>query len=740
MPQALAPLIIKAGAAIGVKISAALASVIASTVVAVGVQIGTSLVFGGPRGTEPQETETSVKNPIPPRIRGYGRRRLYGASLLFRTASDGTTVDVWAFHDGRIGGVVAVYLNDDLVTLSGNIVNAGADKRYQGGNVKAGYTLGLPTETAFGAVIAKVPDVWTVDHRGDGVVTGYLLKNPEKDKYFLETYPQGDNIDMSLVMDLAPVFDFRDEAQDAYDPATWVHKDNAVLAFLHYLITQRAVDFDTQILPQIALWEAAADDCDAAEPLDAGGTEPRYRTAVVYRATEQPANVIAELLKPFDGWYSYNERGEILIYSGRYYEPTVTIGADEIVSYRHQAFVEDENAVNEVTITYVSDQHDYNTVDAQPWRDEAAIAASGREPLTASLDAQTPSPTQGRRLAKRKMLRANAAHRGACSTTFAGRTIIGQRYINLDLSESGFSGPVEIISLERNTETGGVNFEWLSVDADPDEWVPGVDDGEPPPPVVDPVLDALPQPVINDITAITDEGDVVNGYRLELAVTGPDRPDLTWFVRLLIDGAYGPAQQFQDTAPGPSVLLVTDSVPANTPIGVEVSYRTGDGRPSPWSDTESITIESEVEDVTSLLDTDKLLISRDGLKYIEAQLTVEYFKDKFDLEYLQLDPAGASQTVLGPVVVSGNLETGGTLVAAGTGSFGGTLTVTTGGAAITGDSSIAGNLDVSGTVSASAYSGGGFPAFGAAGAATGADVTGRVVLTIGGASYTLATI
>lgn len=439
-------------------------------------------------------TESAKKSPIPARTRAYGALRLYGDWILFTSKSDGTPVDVWAFHDGPANAITQVYLNDDKVTITGGVVQRMTDGRYRDDRVLAGYSMGLPTETAFGVVTAALPGIWTSDHRGDGVVTGYLIKLLTKSDKFLETYPNGDDIQMSLAGEWNKVYDFRLDgtvpggsgSQRANDPTTWGYSENSLLAFLHFQMTQKGKDFATNILPQIDSWWDAADDCDDATALAAGGTEARYRLALAYKATETPAAVEAAILSTFDGWYCENERGELIVFSGRFQTPSVTLGPDQIKDYSFQEHVPQEDALNEVLITFVSAELDYATIDAPSWRDEAAISASGREPVSSSLEAQIPSWTQGRRLAKRKWIRANAPYRGSVTTTYGGRAVLGHRYIHLTIIEAGttfYDGPVEITSSpERDPATGGIRFEWVAITAAIDAWNPAVEEGDITPP------------------------------------------------------------------------------------------------------------------------------------------------------------------------------------------------------------------------------------------------------------------
>jgi hypothetical protein len=591
-------------------------------VVAAAGVLGLQALANATPAIRPETTESSRKSPVPARKRYYGKGRLFGDWLLYSYKSDGTPVDVWAFQDGQMHAVTQVYLNDDKVTIVGGVVQALGDKRYQDGRLLAGYNLGLPTETAFAAVVSALPGIWTSDHRGDGIVTGYLIKQLTKTEKFLETYPNGDDIQMSIAGEWSLVFDPRDEAQDANDSTTWRYDsatpgdpnpgENPVAAFLHYQLTQRGVDFDTQILPQIDKWIAALDDCDTAQALSAGGTEPRYRLSLGYNANEAPASINAAFLAAFDGWFCENTRGELIIYSGRYYEPTKSLGPDQIVDYSLQRHVEAENAVNEVTITYVSAEHEYTTPDAQAWRDQAAIDASGREPVTVPLQAQIPSPTQGRRLAKRKMIRANAPHRGTITTTYGGRDIIGERFIWLRIEEAGtvfYDGPAEIVSSpERDMQTGGVRFDWVAATPDIDDWDPATEDGAGTPVGEIPTIDPLDPPVITDLETI----EVSGSSRLKVTIASEDREDLTWFLRwrLSAESIWSGALEFRDIPAGTSVEIVTDIVPVGELIEIQASYGTGDGRHSDWSDT-AIFYSGDVTADLTLITADSVLYTAD---------------------------------------------------------------------------------------------------------------------------------
>ncbi|MGJ8477244.1 hypothetical protein [Sphingobium yanoikuyae] len=219
-----------------------------------------------PKGPKPEQQERSIKTPMPPRVSAYGRVRLFGAYILYVTNEDGYAVDVWAFHDGQLDFIERIYLGDKQVKLNGGgFVIAQNDGEFgDGDTIKIGTRLGLPTETAFAEVIARLPGIWTSSHRGDGVATGCMISKPVKAKNYNDVYPTGgpDANAMSIVARAQRVFDWRDPAQDINDPATWKWSDNAALAIAHYYLIRNNKDWDTHFAPTLAYWTAFADDCD----------------------------------------------------------------------------------------------------------------------------------------------------------------------------------------------------------------------------------------------------------------------------------------------------------------------------------------------------------------------------------------------------------------------------------------------------------------------------------------------
>lgn len=568
------------GAAIGGPPGAAIGA-------AIGSQVGGLLggLFVNP--PKPDQASTAIKVPRPARVSAYGEMRLYGAYILYENA-DGKAVDVFAVHDGQLTEIVQFYCNDDPVTLVGNVVQQGADGRYGSHDeVKLYHTTGASPGVAISQIISALPGIWTSNHRGDGVVLLAQIADPVKSDYFLEVYPNGVPVpSMAAKWQKCPDL----HADDPTDESEWTWTENVIRQLVHYMLVREGVDYATKIAPALDMWRDAQDVCDEAVPLKAGGTEARYRSCFAHKHTDKHGDVKAGLLSLCDGWLATRADGAYAIYAGKFTTPTVSINSEHIVSYDWQGVgVDDDSAVNEIVCSYVSKNHDYSSVECDAWRDEDDISERGTI-LSDSLDLQTPSWGQVRRLAKRKMARTNALYRGTITTNIKGRIARGHRYINLTLAEAGstfFDGVAEITSVTRNMATGGITFAWVVVDPNIDAWSAATEEGEPaakgdrvaPTPLDAPAIDTATAEVASDNTSA----------RVRITATGPDRDDLTWYARWKVasDAVWNEAQ-YSDLDPGASVEILTGTVAFDPNLEVAVAYSVADGRTSPWSATETV--------------------------------------------------------------------------------------------------------------------------------------------------------
>jgi Putative phage tail protein len=471
----------------------------------VATAVGTAAILGASIAvafaTQPEVPKASdgsqpIRQPIPPRPFGYGRTRIAGAYMLFEVDDvTGESWDVLALHQGKIAGIVHVYLADDLVQLNpaNGFVNgllnlADSDTRYNhnsANRVQLKFTQGLATETAFADVVAVLPTLWTSAHRGDGVASLMLHCVDVASADVLKVYPR-QLPKPSVVADLSPIWDPRDGGQSQGNPATWTVKSNPVLQLLDYLTHADrgpALDYATLIAPRLAEWKAEADICDELVAKADLSTEPRYKSDGWAFLTTDPAEVIGAILNTCDGWLAENGDGTLSLKVGKYRAPAVTFTDDHIVGFTIDKGVADEEAVNEVQFTYAAAQANWRDAPGVSFRDEASISELGVVRSTRLSLNWVQSHGQGRRLAKRALARHTATARGQLVTSLYGLKALGERWVRVrsrliaDLADA----VIEITRVRIDLANARLTFEWTLVNPNSiDAWNPATEEGVPP--------------------------------------------------------------------------------------------------------------------------------------------------------------------------------------------------------------------------------------------------------------------
>ncbi|MET3710419.1 hypothetical protein ABIC65_001099 [Sphingomonas trueperi] len=578
---------------------------LASAAILIGSAVAGSIIAGLDRGPKPETQSSSIKQPRPPRVSAYGVSKLAMAYVLYETGTNGYAVDVGAVHDGKMDGVVQFYLGDTKVTVSGNYVQRGADGRYNNDNIRLLYTDGSAPGTWFSDVGAIVPD-WTSNHRGDGVVMLAAIYKNVKQQDYLKYYPNGaEPASMAARWQRCPDL----YAADPLNEAAWTWTENPIRQLAHYELVRvcprptvpandpgyaaqlsalRLAYWNAKIAPTLAYWRAAQSVCDEPVPLKSGGSEARYRSWTAHSHTDPHKQVRGALLATCDGWMAPRADGALVVYAGKVYTPTVTIGPEHIAGFEWNGVgIDDDKAINEFVCSYMSAVHDYASVETDAWTDEDDIAERGQL-LSTTLDLPVPSHGQIRRLAKREMARRNAVYRGTITTNVAGRIVRGHRFINLRLAVAGrtyFDGIAEITGLTRNIQSGGLTFTWLGTSTAVDSWNPATEEGNPAATGDRVTGEPLETPTITSAVAAYDTvSDNGSGVRVTITAAGLNREDVTWYARWrkVGDSAWS-TDSYPDIDAGSSVTLLTGFVPTNSAVEVEVAYGTGDGRISAWS-------------------------------------------------------------------------------------------------------------------------------------------------------------
>lgn len=484
MPQTIGLLLFQIGAPLVLANFAVSAT--GAALINIGIAVGTSLAAGAINGAlnrtaqpQPENGQAVIRQAIAARRSGYGRQRLGGVYVLYEASDSGASVDIIALHHGEIDAFERYWIGDIEVTVDGgNLVQHAEYFRVGGSPVMAITTKrGLPSETAHALATGQVPTIWTANHRGDGIASLCIVAASVAEDKFAKAYPNGQTITPTVAARLQKPYDPRTET------SAWTA--NSALCLAHYLTSPHGagLDWDRVIAPAIDLWIAAADICDEAVPLKAGGTQPRYQVHGTYSHDDPPSEVIKALLSTMDGWLWQRPDGSIGIRAGRYEEPTVTITAEHIRSYSLQLGEAIERSVTEIKASYIDQSQDFAAAEADPWVLGDVYARVGRS-LPVDVDLSwVGHHAQARRLMKREASRQSAFAQGTITTDLAGLNAIGERYIRIELDELGdprlASLIVEVTDLSIDLMSGAT-ISWRAADPLIDLWTAASEEGTAP--------------------------------------------------------------------------------------------------------------------------------------------------------------------------------------------------------------------------------------------------------------------
>lgn len=520
-----APLDLAAGSALGAGALGAMGAgsvgalltgtAIGSTLLQVGLTIGVSyiaqLLAGGNNNQQTasvsqQSMQVTSNESTAPRIRVYGRAKISGARMFWANLAGGSfggrTVAI--YHcDGPIDAIEEIWFGDEKASFpeshfAGNWDVVTPIAAPMSGKATVQSFRGTSAQT-YSTWLAGSTAAWVSTDRARGCC--YTIANYASvaSADYLNTYKSNEPL-LRVVVRGARVWDPRNGAQNAtedwYAPTTWAWSDNAALVILDYL---RHPDGRAKPLAEIDVdsFRAFADICDEAVPLKHGDTEKRYRIWGTYGLTDEPSAVQKKLLAACDGELYLTPAGKIAIRGGVAAAPTVSYAQDAVLSWSMARGVGKMVASNTTTLTYLSPQHDYQMVEADPWVDAESVALVG--PLDTSLSLEcVPSNGQARRLAKIAAGKANPPWKGQVTLDVTGLDALPERAVALQIDELGIDETFFVARIPSVAQDlTAVTLEVASLPASIYAWNPAVEEGEAPPIVPSADVDtAVPVPTI----------------------------------------------------------------------------------------------------------------------------------------------------------------------------------------------------------------------------------------------------
>lgn len=581
---------------------ASIASAIATTALSIGIQM-----LMAPKPPKPEAAKVPLNQAIPYRIWAVGRTRMAGAYMLWESKGH-RLFGIQAMAGHRIKSFNRYWLHDDEVSLDGSgwVISPGGG-RYGSTSVRIQTRLGLPTETAYANAVAEFSSegLWTNNHRGDGQASLCMFAGATRMKDQNKRFPYGVP-QVSVELDGALCWDFRDPAQNPEDPSTWQWtRNSAIITAWHLCFNEFGLGLDYQkaLLPVIDLWKEEADICDEDVPLAGGGTEKRYQCNGYDTTENGPKAGLNAMLASCDGHLVARGDGARILTVGKFRESRcATLTDRDIVGHQIQYDVLFEDECNRLIPKFTYPATDYTTSDTDYFEDVDAQIEAGRVLAQEAEYQWVHQWRQARRLGKRDWLRLQQKVKGSIDVRLSGINAVYSRWVRLEtpnrlprLNGKLVENRRSILAITR----GGFSMDIVQNPDNIDAWNPATDEGAQPPVPVKPNASTVPTPVINLVQAKPNNGSVY----IRVVVIDPEDPSLTPVVRYRLADSGGGVpgawveQSFPDAPPGvPSVGFIelnTNVVPSDKLLDVQAAFRTSGGAISDWSATANVVSTSD---------------------------------------------------------------------------------------------------------------------------------------------------
>lgn len=396
-------------------------------------------------GVSMQARMVTVREPAMPRELVYGRVRKGGAIVFLH--SNGARdeylhlVVVLAAH--RVQSIGAVYFEGEEAVTA-----AGVAQGRWAGKVRLDKRLGTDDQTAFADLRSEASGYWSGDHRLAGCAAIYLRLS-----YDAEVFPGGiPNITVDL-----------EGKNDILDPrsGTRGYSENAALCLADYMAHPvygigAAVGAGDGI--ETASLIEAANICDEAVSLAAGGTEPRYACNGVVTLSETPKTIIEAMLTAMAGRSAW-QGGAWRLHAGAYRVPEITLTGDDVregglsLATRQSR----SSSFNAVRGQFVSPENDWQQDDFPAYASEAYRAEDGGEQVWRDISLPfTISAATAQRLAKIELERARRQQTVKVSGKLSAWSAAAGENALLEYARWGFSAkPFEVQSTRLDLSAAG---------------------------------------------------------------------------------------------------------------------------------------------------------------------------------------------------------------------------------------------------------------------------------------------
>lgn len=487
-----------------------------------------SAALNRPPRLSAQEVQATIAQPLGPRVRGYGAF-LLGGTRAFWEAKNGNLYQIVAAHHGPITEVLDWWVDGEVVTLDG------------GGNTTTGAGAGAIAIDAiltgdggdYSVVRTEFPDLWTTDHRLEGIATYLTVFNGPSPQNLSRVFPRAQQTLVQLEARLSPVIDPRTDVlgfSDLTGPCALDYLTDAD----GYRIATASID--------VASFAAFTELCDEDVPMKAGGTQKRYRIGGHYTLEDAPKDVMARILATADAQLYMTAEGKVGIMGGRWVEPDVTLGGQDILAYSLQDGFDEFTDFNILKGNFTSADHRYQETECAELVDEVSLLTQPQRVETHVVP-MCPHHAQMQRLMRAYRATRQRQWTGSIVTNLVGMKArfpsgTGRHVIRLVIDDLEIDQTFEVLSHSYSVADRICTITVASLE-NPYLWTPATDEGDPPPPLADLIAEAgaadPPTGLALTLEVVTLAAGQ-NAVRIVATVDDPGRSDLQLYLEARQDG------------------------------------------------------------------------------------------------------------------------------------------------------------------------------------------------------------
>jgi hypothetical protein len=365
MPHVIAAIGYGLAALFGTTVTAATATVIGLNVVLTGASIGLGFVsralIGKPKlpdfSHDAGSQTVTARQAVAPRRVLIGRNRVGGVlTFIDTTGANNEFLQLMITLSGMlVHAITNVYFDGVALTFNGS-GDCTAPAKFAG-LVHYEYNRGDPAQVAIAGLVANDGAKWTANHRQRGCAGAYVQL-----KWDANAFPNG-----------VPNITFDIQGAELFDPrsSTTVYSENPALAIRDVLTSSvyglgcASSEIDD------ATFITAANICDEAVSLRAGGSISRFTCNGNFETSQSPADTLKQMLSACGGFLVYIG-GKWSLYVAAYRSPTVTLTDDDFTGpLSVQTRLSKRDTCNAVKGVFVSSINNWQPSDFPPFMEDA---------------------------------------------------------------------------------------------------------------------------------------------------------------------------------------------------------------------------------------------------------------------------------------------------------------------------------------------------------------------------------